>query len=102
MMKRATASSFSCAADRLGVDLLDRGEQERPALGEELVQHLVLGVEVVVDQPVCDPCLVGDVRDAAGVKALAREHADRRVQDLAALVDRGSLGHQARTSSGHR
>ena len=78
-------------ADRLPVDLLDRGEQQRPALGEQLVEDLVLGVEVVVDEPIGDPGLVGDVRDPAGVKALAREHVDRRVEDLAALVDRGGL-----------
>ena len=58
----------------------------RPALEEERVEHLVLGAEVVVDEPVGDARLVGDVRDAAGVEALAGEHADRRVEDQAALV----------------
>ena len=93
-MKPATASSFSRARDRLAVDLLDRRQQQRPALGEQLVEHLVLGVEVVVDEPVGDAGLVGDVGHAAGVEALAREDPDRRVEDLAPPVDRRRLGHQ--------
>ena len=104
-MKRATASSFSRGPIACAVDLLDRREQQRPALGEELVEHLVLGLEVVVDEPVGDPRLVGDVGDAAVVEALAGEDVDRRVEDLAALVDRRGLGahersHQACTSVG--
>ena len=91
-MKPATASSFSRAPIALAVDLLDRGQQQRPALGEELVQDLVLRLEVVVDEAVGDAGLVGDVRDAAGVEALAREDVDRRVQDLAPLVHRRRLG----------
>ena len=39
-MKPATASSFSRAGCRARVDLLDRRQQQRPALDEELVQHL--------------------------------------------------------------
>ncbi len=103
-MKPATASSFSRAGIALSVDLLDRRQQQRPALGEELVQDLVLGVEVVVDEPVGDAGLVGDVGDAAGVEALAREDADRRVEDLAPPVDRRGLGarHQTGASSGQR
>jgi hypothetical protein len=88
--------------DRTRVYLLDRGEQQRPALGEELVEHLLLGVEVVVDEPVGDARLACDVRDAAGVKALAGEDANRGVEDLASPVDRGglgALGHQANPTS---
>ena len=82
------------------VGLVDRGQQQRPALGEELVQHLLLGVEVVVDQPVGDPRLVGDVGDPGRVEALAGEDLDRRVEDLAPLVDRGGFrGHQACAST---
>ena len=53
-MKPATRVELLARADRLPVDLLDRRQQQRPALGEELVQHLVLGVEVVVDEAVGD------------------------------------------------
>ena len=88
-MKPATASSF-VARRQLGaaVGLLDRRQQQRPALAEQLVQDLVLRLEVVVDEPVGDPRLVGDVGDPGRVEALAGEDADRRVEDLAALVDR--------------
>ena len=41
----------------------------------------------MVHEPVGDASLVGDVGHAAGVKALAREHAHRRVEDHAPLVD---------------
>ncbi len=73
----------------LAVGLLDRRQQQRPALAEELVEDLVLGLEVVVDEAVGDAGLVGDVGDAGRVEALAGEDADRRVEDLAALVDGG-------------
>ena len=80
-------------ARRLGarVGLLDRRQQQRPALDEELVEDLVLGAEVVVDEAVGDPGLVGDVGDAGRVEALAGEDADRRVEDVAAFVDRRRL-----------
>ena len=98
-MKPATAASFSRGDAVAAVGLLDRRQQQRPALGEELVEHLLLGAEVVVDEPVGDARLVGDVGDAGRVEALAGEDADRRVEDLAALVDRRGLGgHQARVS----
>ena len=104
-MNRGDGVELLAGADRLAVDLLDRGQQQRPALGEELVQDLVLGLEVVVDEPVGDAGLVGDVGDPAGVKALAGEHADRRVEDLAALVDRAApcaIRHRTlRLGSGH-
>ncbi len=87
-MKPATASSLARGARLAAVGLLDRRQQQRPALAEELVEHLVLGLEVVVDEAVGDPGLVGDVGDAGRVEALAGEDADRRVEDLAALVDR--------------
>ena len=74
--------------DRLRVDLADQLEHHVPALEEQRVEHLVLGGEVVVDEAVGDAGLVGDVRHAAGVEALAREHPHRRVQDQPALVRR--------------
>ena len=90
-MKPATAASFARWRRVAAVGLLDRGQQQRPALGEELVEDLVLGVEVVVDEAVGDAGLVGDVGDAGRVEALAGEDADRRVEDLAAFVDRRRL-----------
>ena len=86
-MKPATAASLSRVGALGAFGLLDRGEQQRPALQEQLVQHLVLGVEVVVDEAVGDARLVGDVGDAGGVEALAGEDGDRGVEDLPAFVD---------------
>jgi hypothetical protein len=63
-----------------------------PALEEQRVEHLVLGLEVVVYEPVGDARLVGDVGDAAGVEALAGEHAHGGVEDQAPLVDGGARG----------
>src|SRR3954453_20514614 len=87
---------------RVGVAGADDLEQDVPALEEEGVEHLVLGGEVVVDEPVGDAGLVGDVRDAAGVEALAREDLHRRVEDQPALVSRRlrarCRGHYAYTS----
>ena len=97
-MKPATAPSFWRGSAAGPVGLLDRRQQQRPALDEELVQDLVLGAEVVVDEPVGDAGLVGDVGDAGRVEALAGEDADRGVEDLAALVGRRRFRHQARAS----
>ena len=84
------------------VRLVDRRQEQRPALGEELVHHLVLRAEVVVDEPIGDARLVGDVGNAARVVALAREHPHGRVQDLAAAVGGcGCPGHQTGASTGH-
>jgi hypothetical protein len=80
--------------DVAAADLLARLDQQRPALREELVEHLVLGVEVVVDEPVGDPRLGRDVRDARRMEALPGEDRDRGIEDGAALVGGGSLGHQ--------
>ena len=44
----------------------------------------------MVDEAVGDAGLVGDVRDAAGVEALAGEHAHGRVEDLAGACLRSS------------
>ena len=54
--------------------------------------------EVVVDEPVGDAGLVGDVRHAAGVEALAREHAHGGVEDQPPLV--GGLSAAGRRPSG--
>ena len=87
-MKPAIAASLSPRRALGGVGLRDRGEHHIPALQEQRVEDLVLGGEVVVDEPVGDAGLVGDIRDAAGVEPLPREHPHRGVEDHAALVDR--------------
>src|SRR3954468_2378059 len=83
------------------VGLADDVEHDVPAFEEQGVQHGVLGREVVVDEPVGDARLVGDVRHAAGVEALAGEDPHGGVEDLAALVLRRLLacggGHYAGT-----
>ena len=71
-----------------GVRLGDRREHHVPAVQEQRVEDLLLGGEVVVDEAVGDSGLVRDVRHAAGVEALPREHADGGVEDHPALVDR--------------
>src|SRR5205823_14638556 len=50
------------------------------------LQHLVLRREVVVEQPVRDAGFLGDVADARGVEAFAREHADGRVEYQTSLL----------------
>ena len=76
------------------VRLGDRREHHVPALEKQRVEDLLLGGEVVVDQPVGDAGLVGDVRHPAGVEALAGEHPHRGVEDHPALVGRGRAGHR--------
>ena len=69
----------------------------------ERVEDLVLAAEVVVDEPVGDAGLVGDVADPARVEALPGEHAHGGVEDEPALLGRGGLGggHQVPASVGH-
>ena len=66
----------------------DRVLQPDPRLPEDRLQDLVLGREIVVEEPVRDPRFLGDVTHAAGMEALAREDTDGRVQDQATFVFR--------------
>ena len=79
-----------------GVGLGDRREHHVPPLEEERVEDLLLRGEVVIDEAVGDPRLVGDVGYAAGVKSLPGEHAHGGVENHPPLVDRGARcrGHQ--------
>ena len=86
-MNAAIAYSFSRGERSERVGLGDRGQHHVPALQEQRVEDLLLGGEVVVDEAVGDPRLVGDIRHPAGVKALAGEHAHGGVEDHPALVD---------------
>ena len=65
---------------------LEATEQLAPVLAEERLEHLVLRGEVVVEQAVRDPGLLGDVADARGVEAVSGEDANRGVEDPATLL----------------
>ena len=96
-MKPATAASFARGDSAARVGLLDRRQQQRPALGEELVEHLVLGVEVVVDEAVGDARPRRRCRRRGSSGSPGGRRPDRGVEDVAAFVDRRRLclGHQA-------
>ena len=68
------------------LDACEAPEQLAPVLPEERREHLVLGGEVVVEQAVRDPRLLGDVADARGVVAVSGEDADGGIEDQAALL----------------
>jgi len=65
---------------------VDRGEELAPGLAEHRLEQLVLGREVVVQEPVRDTGLLGDVADPARVEALAREDAYGGIQNEAPLL----------------
>ena len=65
---------------------MDRGEELAPGLAEDGLEQLVLGREVVVQEPVGDSGLLGDVPDPASVEALAREDAHSGLQNEAPLL----------------
>ena len=71
------------------LDARERLEQLAPVLAKDGLQHLFLRLEVVIQQPVRDPRLLGDISDAARVVALGREDTDGRIEDHAALVRGG-------------
>ena len=68
------------------LDVLDRRDQGTPGLAKDVAQHLFLRREVVVEQAVGDPGLLGDVTDPCSVVALPREDPHRRVEKQPALV----------------
>ena len=68
------------------LDAREPPEQLSPVLAEERREHLLLGGEVVVEQAVRDPRLLGDVADARGVVAVPGEDANGGVDDEAALL----------------
>ena len=76
----SSAGSSDCSTRR------EAPEQLAPVLAEERREHLLLGREVVVEQAVRDARLLGDVADAGGVVAVAREDAHGGVDDEAALL----------------
>src|SRR5260370_4779884 len=89
-------------------DLLSyQGDPLGHLLAEERDEDVVLGLEIEVDGAARDPRLAGDVGDARVVVAVAREHADRGVDDLLWLVrfthrgglNRGSFYGRARPES---
>ena len=68
------------------LDPAERLEHVAPRVAEDRLEHLVLRLEVVVEEAVRDAGLLGDVADAARVVAAAREHADGGVEDLPPLL----------------
>ena len=77
------------------LDRVDRPDHRAPHLAEDSFEDGVLRLEVVVDEPVGDACLLGDVAHTAGVVALLREGAHGCVEDLAApyFLSGGTSGH---------
>ena len=65
---------------------LDPRDEEAPVLAEHLLEHLVLGAEIVVEETVRDAGLLGDVADAARMEPLAREDAHGRNEELPPFV----------------
>jgi len=68
------------------LDSAERLEHIAPGVPEHGLQHLVLRLEVVVEEPVGDARLLGDVADPAVVVAAAREHADGGVEEQAPFL----------------
>ena len=60
--------------------------QNAPVLVEDGLENLILRLEVVVEEPVRDACLLGDVADAARVVPLPREDAHGGLEELTAFV----------------
>ena len=72
------------------LDPLRLRDEQLPRVAEDRLEHLVLRAEVVVEQPVRDARLLGDVADARRAKSLAREHPHRRVEKLLPPVGHGA------------
>src|SRR3972149_2305934 len=89
-LRRLAQAVAAAAQDPGGRELGDRVAHQRHPLGhllaEERDEDLVLRLEVEVDRAGGDPGLARDVRHARVVVAVAREHADRGVDDLLRLV----------------
>ena len=104
MLDNDAVKRLAWAGMLAGVDLRDDLEHHAPALEEDGVEDLVLGVEVVVDEAVGDLRLVGHVGDPAAVEALPGEDPHGGVEDEPPLVDRGAVARgraHAGARSGH-
>ena len=71
------------------LDVANGRQQLGPRLAEDRLEHVLLRLEVVVDEPVRDARLLGDVADAGRVVALLGERPDGGVEDLPPLLLRG-------------
>ena len=86
-MKPATAASLSRGGSLASASSIAASSSDQRSVNSSLrTSSLDLSSG---RQAVGDAGLVGDVGDARRVEALAGEDADRRVEDLAALVDGG-------------
>ena len=63
--------------------------ERTPVLDEDRAEDVVLRGEVVVEEPVRDTRVFGDVADPRAVVAVLGEHANGSVQDPRALVRLG-------------
>src|SRR5439155_16432032 len=77
----AIARGFVCLLHRP-----DSVEHVTPGLAEDRLEQLLLRSEIVIEQPVGDTRLLGDVTDTRRVIALAREDAHSGIEDEAPLV----------------
>ncbi len=78
--------SFSSAGSSDASTASNRTSRSPQFSRKTVCEHLVLRGEVVVQQPVRDARLLGDVADARGVEPVAREHANGGVEDPPALL----------------
>ena len=83
---RDAGQPVACASRPVSSTRAHGVEHVAPRLAEDRLEQLFLRAEVVVEQTVRDARLFGDVTDAAGVVALAREDAHGRVENEPTLV----------------
>ena len=79
-------------------DGVDRRDHHPPHVAEDRLEDGVLRLEVVVDEPVRDTSLLGDVAHAARVIALLGERSDGSIENLPAplLLSSGARCHETR------
>ena len=82
----ATWRSWSTAGSSVSSTLPIRSRSTLQFSWKTASSTCVLGVEVVVEEPVRDARLLRDVADPARVESLAREHANGGVENLPPLV----------------
>ena len=85
--ERRDRAELLASLDVRPVSLGDRRQHHVPPFQKQRVENLLLGGEVVIDEPVGDPGLVGDIRNPAGVKTLPGKDPHRRVEDHPTFVD---------------
>src|SRR5581483_1130311 len=72
------------------LDLRRLGDDRRPRLAEDRLEHVLLRAEVVVQQAMRDARLLGDVADTRSVEPLPREDADRGPHEIPSPIVRAA------------